>query len=183
MRMMRTMALAVVACCLFAVGAQAKSDTGAQRFEVYDNTQDGLQPKTDPDVGNVVANANPGGKARLIMEVHAQKTAPNCTFLIELVRDFKETNGGLDQNGHIGRLPNLGDTQIIGRLTTNGQGNGNAHLDFDPSGDGNPNTLTYAHVDLEPLGTCTRKNGSPVLTNQLGAAPDPTLKQPFRFYE
>ena len=77
---------------------------GAQVFEVYDNTNDGLQVGTDPDTGNVQANANPGGQSRLIIEAHLQKAAPNCAYQVQLVRDTAALNGGLDASGHTGSI-------------------------------------------------------------------------------
>jgi hypothetical protein len=151
---------------------------GAQLFEVYDTTQDGLQVATDPDIGNIQANANPGGKARLIIEAHLQKVAPNCTFTVELVRDSVALNGGLNGTGHTGSV------QVIGTLTTNKVGNGNAHFDFDPSGAGIASTTVYGHFDFEdPSGTCTEADGTGVGINEYGGAPNPLLATPFSWLE
>ena len=170
-------ALGVVALLLAVVVPTAHAAPGAQRFEVYDNTQDGLQVGIDPDTGNVVVNANPGGSDRLIVEVHAQKVAPNCTLSVQLVRDSAASNGGLDASGHTGSI------QTLGTLTTNGVGNGNAHFDV-VVGDGTPDTAVYGHVDLEDLGgSCTEKDGSSVANNEYGAATDPSFVTPLTLLE
>ncbi len=154
------------------------SAAGAQLFDVYDETQNGLQVATDPDRGNIRANANPGGAARLIIEAHLQKAAPNCTYTVELVRDSAAVNGGLDGSGHTGSI------QVLGTITTNKVGNGNAHFDFDPSGAGTASTTAYGHLDFEDYsGTCVEADGSAVGGNEYGAAPDPTLASPFSWLE
>ncbi|MDP3941273.1 MAG: hypothetical protein Q8Q49_03090 [bacterium] len=151
---------------------------GAQVFEIYDNTQGGLVVGTNPDTGNVQATANPGGASRLIIEAHLQKAAPNCAYDVQLVRDSAASNGGLNAAGHTGSI------QSLGTLTTNGVGNGNAHFDLDPSGDGVADTQTYGHLDFEdPSGTCVEADGSSVANNEYGAAPDPTLATPFNWME
>jgi hypothetical protein len=155
----------------------AMAKPGAQNFEVYDNTQDGLQVATDPDTGNIEANANPGGQARLILEVHAQKVAPNCVLTVELVRDSAVVNGGLSAAGH------SGFTQVLGTITTNGVGNGNGHFDVEV-GDGTLDTDIYGHVDLEDYNfTCKEKDGTGVAINEYGGAPDPTLTTPLTWKE
>ncbi len=147
---------------------------GAQGFDVYDNTNDGLQVGTDSDTGNVVVNANPGGQSRLIVQAHLQKAAPNCTYNVELVRASSASNGGLDGTGH------TGSPTVIGTLTTNGGGNGNAHFDVDLGTD--PlDTDVYAHLDFEAVGTCTEADGTNVVANEYGAAPDPALGTPLTF--
>lgn len=170
-------ALSVVVFGLAVTPAFAKPP-GAQVFEVYDNTQDGLQVGTDPDTGNVQANANPGGQARMIVEAHLQKAAPNCTYDVQLVRDSAASNGGLDATGHSGSI------QLLGTLTTNGVGNGNAHFDFDPSGDGTTDQVAFGHLDFEdPSGTCTEADGTSVANNEYGAAPAPALLTPLTWLE
>ena len=144
---------------------------GAQVFDVYNNTQDGLQTATDPDIGNVQVNANPGGSNRLIINVHLQKAAPNCTNNVELVRGSEASNGGLSSTGHTGSI------QILGELATNKAGNGNAHFDIEV-GDGTPDTDVYGHIDIEAISvTCG------VAPNQYGAAPDPLLATPLTWLE
>lgn len=146
---------------------------GAQVFDIYDNTDNGLVVGIDPDTGNVRFNANPGGANRIIVEAHLQKAAPNCTYTVELVRDTAASNGGLDAAGHAGLI------QVLGTLTTNGVGNGNAHFDLDPSGDGVADTVVFGHLDFEDLsGLCVEADGTFVVTNEYGAAPDPTLATP-----
>lgn len=146
-----------------------------QQWEVYDETSDGLQPATDPDIGNVQAVANPGGQARLVIEVHVQKAAPNCELTVELVRDSEASNGGLDETGHGGSI------QDLGTLTTNGGGNGNAHFDVELTDTG---TQSFAHIDIEDRnGTCVEDDGTTVGFNEYGAAPDPALDTPFTFFE
>ena len=150
---------------------------GAQVFDAYDNTQDGLVVGEDPDTGNVEVNANPGGSDRLIINVHAQKVAPNCELSVQLIRDSAATNGGLDESGHLGSI------QTLGTLTTNNVGNGNAHFDIQV-GDGTLDTTMYGHIDLEDVnGTCTEADGSSVANNEYGAAPDPTLDTPLNWME
>ena len=154
------------------------SASGAQLFEIYDETQNGLVVATDPDRGNVQANANPGGQARLIIQAHMQKAAPNCTYTVELVRDSAAVNGGLSATGHTGSV------QILGTLTTNKVGNGNAHFDFDPSGAGIASTIAYGHLDFEDhAGTCVEADGTTVAVNEYGGAPDPLLATPFTWLE
>ncbi len=173
-----TVGVIMVALALNTVSSVMAQPKGAQRFEVYDDTQDGLQVATDPDIGNVVAEANPGGQARLILEVHVQKAAPNTTYTVELVQDSAASNGGLNTLGHSGGV------QVLGTLTTNGQGNGNAHFDLDPSGDGNPDTVVYGHIDIEDYsGTAVEADGSPVVSNEYGAAPNPALGTPMTWME
>lgn len=159
---------------------------GAQVFEVYDNTNDGLVVGVDPDTGNVEVTANPGGQSRLIIQTHLQKAAPNCTYNVELVRGTAATNGGLDAAGHTGTI------DLLGTLTTNNVGNGNAHFDVDPSTLANSvdttpgvlDTTVYAHLDFEdPSGTCTEADGTSVAINEYGAAPDPTLGTPLTWME
>ena len=150
---------------------------GEQVFEVYDSTQDGLQVSTDPDTGNVEANANPGGSDRLIVNGHIQKAAPNCTLTVELVRGSAATNGGLDGTGHTGAI------QVLGTFITNNVGNGNFHFDIQV-GDGTPDTTVYGHIDLEDYsGSCTEADGTTVAVNEYGAAPDPALGIPLNWME
>ena len=154
------------------------SASGAQLFEIYDETQNGLVVATDPDRGNVKVNANPGGKARLIIQTHMQKAAPNCTYTVELVRDSAASNGGLNAVGHTGSV------QVLGTLTTNNVGNGNAHFDFDPSGVGIAATAAYGHLDFEDYaGTCVEADGTTVTGNEYGGAPDPLLATPLTWLE
>ncbi len=161
---------------IFTMPAMAKPP-GAQVFGLYDNTQDGLQVATDPDTGNVQVNANPGGSNRLVINVHAQKAAPNCELQVQLVRGTEASNGGLDATGHTGGI------QTLGTLTTNGGGNGNAHFDIEV-GDGTPDTAVFGHIDLEDVdGSCTEADGTGVENNEYGAAPDPTLVAPLTWME
>ena len=170
--------LAIIVALMLATSTVFAKPPGAQVFEVYDNTNDGLDPATDPDIGNVEANANPGGQARLIIQTHLQKAAPNCTYEIQLVRASAASNGGLDATGHIGSI------QVLGTLTTNKVGNGNAHFDIDPSGDGTADTLAFGHIDFEePTGTCVEADGTSVANNEYGAAPDPALATPLTWME
>lgn len=151
---------------------------GAQVFDIYDNTENGLVVGTDPDTGNVRFNANPGGAHRIIVETHLQKAAPNCTYSVQLVRDSAALNGGLDAAGHSGFI------QVLGTLTTNGVGNGNAHFDLAPSADGVADTVVYGHLDFEDLsGLCVEADGSSVANNEYGAAPDPTLLTPLTWMD
>lgn len=107
-----------------------------------------------------------------------QKAAPNCTYRVELVRDSAAVNGGLNAAGHSGFI------QVLGTLTTNGVGNGNAHFDLDPSGDGVADTVVYGHLDFEdPSGTCVEADGTSVAVNEYGAAPDPTLSTPLTWLD
>lgn len=164
-----------------AANAGPPPKTNPQQFNVYDETQDGLQPAVDPDIGNVRAVANPGGQDRLIIEVHIQHAAPDCVLTVELVRDDEASNGGLSSAGHTGSI------QVLGTLTTNGQGNGNFHFDGDP----NPSPLSvgttpaFGHIDLEDysFGSCLEDDGTTVQGNEYGAAPDPALATPFTWFE
>lgn len=171
---MRRFACAGVCAAVLAVPGAAMA-SNPQQFEVYDNTSDGLQVGTDPDTGNVQAVANPGGQARLIIEAHLQKAAANCVLTVELVRDSAASNGGLDASGHSGTI------QVLGTLSTNGAGNGNAHFDV-PFAD--TDTQSFAHLDFEDyVGTCVEKDGTGVSFNEYGGAPDPALGTPFTFFE
>jgi len=165
-----------------------------QKFRVFDDTQDGLVATDDPVIGGVVAIANPRGKSRLLLTIGVHKAARNCPLYVELTRDYAETNGGLDANGHIGSVPRFGFTKVIGQFETNSRGNGAVHLDIDPSklggdGDGVADKRTFAHLDLEPagpsgaLGDCTEDDGTKVEQNEYGAAPDPLGHDPFTFFE
>jgi len=165
--------MATITFSVFSVGLA--SAQGAQVFEVYDGTQDGLVVGVDPDIGNVQAVANPGGQARLIIQTHLQKAAPSCTYTVELVRDSAASNGGLSAAGHTGSI------QILGTLTTNKVGNGNAHFDV-KVGDGTLDTDVFGHLDFEAVG-CTESDGTPVSSNEYGAAPDPTLATPLTWKE
>jgi hypothetical protein len=123
-----------------ALGASAKQPD-VQKFAVYDDTQTGLVAADDPVVGNVIAVANPGGQSRLLLTISLHKAVPNCSMYVELTRDYAETNGGLDANGHVGRIPRLGFTKVIGTLETNARGNGVAHVDIDPSAYGGASSV------------------------------------------
>lgn len=181
--MRRVFILACAVLVLGAFGLGAAFAAGAQVFDVYDTTQDGLQVGIDADIGNVQAVANPGNQSRVIVEIHVQKAVPNCTMNVELVTSFAATNGGLDATGHFGAI------DVLGTLTTNGVGNDNAHFDFDPStlvgvvgmtGDATPgllDTTAYSHFDLED----TAGQDCGLSFNQYGAAPDPALGTPFNF--
>lgn len=156
-------------------GSVLAAPPGAQTFGVYDNTNDGLVVGTDPDIGNVEVVANPGGEARLVVNTHLQNAAPGCTYSVELVRDSAATNGGLNEFGHVGSI------QVLGELTTNKTGNGNAHFDVELTGDG---TVTmYGHLDFEATGSCEESAGDLVVFNEYGAAPDPTLSTPLFWLE
>lgn len=168
--------IAAMLMAVVAVPAMAKP-SGAQVFGVYDNTNDGLVVGTDPDMGNAEVNANPGGSDRLIANVHVQKAAPNCELTVELVRDTEASNGGLDETGHTGSI------QVLGTLTTNNVGNGNAHFDIQV-GDGTPDTETFGHLDFEDYnGTCEEADGTSVTFNEYGGAPDPILDTPLTWME
>src|SRR3989338_4544190 len=180
MNIKKAIATATTSALLFgsmAFPALAAKPPGAQVFSVYDETYDGLQVGTDSDIGNVEATANPGGQGRLIVNVHVQKAAPNCELSVELVRATGASNGGLDSSGHTGSI------QVLGTLTTNGVGNGNAHFDI-PVGDGVLDTQMWGHIDLEDYGAaCTEADGTNVQPNEYGAAPDPSLVTPFTWME
>ena len=65
--MMRRLVLAFVATGLIAavsLGVALAKPPGAQVFDVYDSTEDGLQVGTDSDIGNVQVVANPGWRMR-----------------------------------------------------------------------------------------------------------------------
>lgn len=170
--------LAVIsAFVLLSVSVVSAKPPGAQLFNVYDNTDDGLDVAVDPDIGNVEFNANPGGQARLVIQTHLQGAAPNCEYRVELVRDSAVTNGGLDALGHTGSI------QILGTLTTNAAGNGNAHFDVEV-GDGELDTTVYGHLDFEDVsGECLEEDETGVSINEYGAAPDPTLSTPANWLE
>ena len=168
----------VMAMMLVVPFASAASITNPQQFEVYDSTNDGLVVATDADIGNVQAVANPGGAERVIIQASLKKVAPNCTYTVELVRGSAATNGGLSASAHTGSIT------VLGTLTTNGTGNGNAHFDFAPSGDGVADTAAYGHLDFEDRsGACAESDGTTVSSNEYGAAPDPTLATPFTWMQ
>ena len=163
---------------MVAANAGPPPKTNPQQFDVHDETQDGLQTATDPDIGNVRAVANPGGQDRVIIQVHIQHAAPNCTLSVDLVRDSAATNGGLSAAGHTGFI------QPLGTLTTNGQGNGNFHFDGDLNPASPGTTQAYGHIDLENYtSSCTEDDATTVQNNEYGAAPDPALQTPFTWYE
>jgi hypothetical protein len=156
---------------LLSAGSAFAAPPGAQVFEVYNNTQNGIQSATDPDIGNIEVVANPDSQGRLIINIHLQKGAPNCTYNVELVRDTAALNGGLTTTGHTGSV------QVLGALTTNKAGNGNAHFDI-PVGDGTLDEETFGHIDIEDYSlTCG------ITGNQYGAAPDPLLNTPLTWLE
>lgn len=160
--------------------AAKPAPTHPQQFEIYDETQDGLDPAIDPDIGNVQAVANPGGKERLIIQIHLQGAAPSCELEVELVTWTEASNGGLDGSGH------FGDITVLGTITTNAAGNGNAHFDVAPSGDGMADTEMFGHIDLEAVflpDDCEEDDGTIVQQNEYGAAPDPALGTPFTWFE
>lgn len=177
-RIKKTLATAAITAITFgSLALPAFAKPGAQVFNVYDNTQDGLQVATDPTTGQVEFNANPGGSNRLIITVHAHKAAPNCTLSVQLVRASEASNGGFDETGHIGSI------QTLGELTTNGVGNGNAHFEVEV-GDGTPDTATFGHIDLEDVnGTCEEADGTTVGNNEYGATFDPALDTPVTWLE
>lgn len=158
--------------------ASAAAITNPQQFDVYDSTNDGLVVSTDAKIGNVQAVANPGSAERVIIQASLKKVAPNCIYTVELVRGSVASNGGLSATGHTGSIT------VLGTLTTNGAGNGNAHFDFAPSGDGVADTAAYGHLDFEDRsGACSESDGTTVSSNEYGAAPDPTLATPFTWME
>lgn len=173
-----TIIFALAGLLISAGAGHALAASGAQVFDIYDNTNDGLIVGTDPDTGNVEFVANPGGQARVIIQTHLQKAAPNCTYSVELVRDSAATNGGLDATGHTGSV------EVLGTLTTNKAGNGNAHFDVEV-GDGTLDTEVYGHLDFEVAAgsTCTEADGTDVTVNEYGAAPDPVLATPVTWME
>lgn len=162
---------------VLSVGTALAKPPGAQVIGVYDNTADGLDVSTDPDIGSVEFNANPGGDGRLVIQTHLQKAAPNCTYDVQLVRASAASNGGLSAGGHTGSI------QVLGTLTTNHVGNGNAHFDVEV-GDGVLDAVVYGHIDFEDVaGTCEEADGTSVAPNEYGAAPDPTLATPLTWSE
>jgi hypothetical protein len=107
-----------------------------------------------------------------------QKAAANCTYTVELVRDSAALNGGLSATSHTGGI------QVLGTVTTNKVGNGNAHFDFDPSGAGTTSTSAFGHLDFEDYaGTCVEADGTTVAGNEYGGAPDPLLATPFTWLQ
>jgi len=118
------------------------STAGAQKVNVHDTTADGLQP-VDPIIGFVVLNQDANG--RLIIEVSLKKVLPMEQFTVELVTAGTNTDGGITGAGHYGAII------VLGIMTTNKVGNGNAHFSVDPttlvgtvSG-----AMNYAHIDVE----------------------------------
>jgi hypothetical protein len=170
---------AVILACFILLASMVKAaPPGAQVFEVYDETNNGLDVSVDPDVGNVEFNANPGGQPRLVIEAHLQKAAPNCEYTVELVVDSEASNGGLDEIGHTGVI------RALGVLTTNRAGNGNAHFDYDLSNFGDGTTQMWGHLDFEdPTGTCTEADGTTVQFNEYGATFDPLADTPVTWWE
>lgn len=153
-------------------------------FDVYDHTGDGLQVGTDPVIGAVRVIANPEGKPRLRVAVTVVHAVPRCRLGVELVRDFANRNGGLDQLGHVGRFPRLGYTKVLGSFRTNKRGEGGLIANF-RVGRGRADERVFGHIDLESVAEsgCKRSDGTALELNDYGAAPDPALRRPLTFFE
>lgn len=147
----------VLALAGLAVAPAFAQAAGATKIQIRDQTQNGIGPN-DPVIGFVVYNQDPNG--RLIIEVSLKGAVPNAILTVELVTVGTVTHGGItpEPGGHSGwRNP-------LGPISTNNQGNGNAHFFVDPTTLGGtvPNALNYGHIDIE---------GPPLKTNQYGATP------------
>ena len=95
--------------------------------------------------------------------------APSCTYNVQLVTTGANPSGGLaPDSGHTGFI------NVIGTLTTNGNGKGNSGaLTVDTStlaGTAPSGGFTYAHVDIEATGSCTEADGTSVANNEYGAS-------------
>jgi hypothetical protein len=138
-RLIRTTAALIL---LLVLSPVLTSMAGAQKVNIHDNTQDGLQPG-DPVIGFVVLNQDANG--RLIIEVSLKKSLPYENFTVELVTVGNNTDGGINQFGHYGFI------NMLGVITTNKVGNGNAHFTVDPTTllGVAPGVMNYGHLDIE----------------------------------
>lgn len=180
----------VLVCTDGSCSKSSTSDPGTERtFNVYDETQDGLQTG-DPVIGTVNATVNPNGEERLIIDVTIAGAAPNCTLTPQLLKmNTPIGNGGLDEEGHdqnAGAIIFNGEGE---QQTTNEAGSATFHLDFAPSGDGVTDTQRWGHLDFEDgsptggAGNCMEADTTIVVDNEYGAAPDPALNMPFSWLE
>jgi len=163
-------------------------EAGLTKVNIYDNTNNGWNVTTndpvtggpDPVIGFVnFRPTTPDDPTHVIVVVALKDGAPSCDYEIQLVVAGSDTGGGLPPDGvHSGFI------NIIGTLSTNGQGKGNTGaIEVDVTtllGTAASGSFTYAHVDLEdPDANCTEADGTGVANNEYGASGyDPTVGPP-----
>lgn len=182
---MRRALLAIAALALAgAVPAAAHHTTpgnvGQTKVDVYDNTHNGWNVNTtdpltggaDPTIGFVNYRATvPDDPNHAIFVVALKDAAPNCRLRIDVVTDGADS--GLEPDAN-----HSGSINPIGSITTNAKGKANSgEIVVDVrtlSGTAGSGAISAAHVDLEPLASCTEADDSPVSNNEYGAsgAPD-----------
>jgi len=153
-------------------------EPGQTKVPIYDNTDNGWNVTTndpvtggpDPEIGFTNFRPTvPGDPEHIIVVVNLQDGAPNCTYTVELVTDGNSPDGGLPPDGN-----HTGFINVIGELTTNGNGHGNSGalmVDVTTLSDvAAAGQRTYAHVDVEDYnGTCVEADGTSVATNEYGS--------------
>ena len=153
---------------------------GKTKVDLYDNTNNGWNVTTsDPVTGGpdpVIGFVNfrptvPGDPDHIVLVVVAKNAVPNCTLTVELQTSRGTSTGGLPPDGN-----HSGFNNVIGELTTNGQGKGNSGaITVDVTTLNGISTLgpfTYAHVDLEdsPSAPCSESDGTSLGPNEYGAS-------------
>jgi len=155
-------------------------EAGQTKVSLYDNTNNGWNVTTsDPVTGGqdpVIGFVNfrptvPGDANHIVVVVAAKGAVPNCTLTVQLQTSRGTPTGGLPPDG-----THSGFNNVIGELTTNGQGNGNSGaITVDVTTLNGISTLgpfTYAHVDLEdsPSAPCIESDGTSLGPNEYGAS-------------
>ncbi|MHA2370547.1 MAG: hypothetical protein ACXADX_17155 [Candidatus Hodarchaeales archaeon] len=126
------------------VAADAKA-SGAAKIQMLDHTQNGIQDD-DPVIGFVILNQN--GEGSLIITVSLKGAVANAILEVSFVTSGTNPDGGIGMWGHYGAI------NVLGTISTNGQGNGNAHFIIDAADISSlagtwPGVTNYAHIDIE----------------------------------
>jgi hypothetical protein len=155
-------------------------EAGQTKVDIYDNTNNGWNVTTnDPVTGGpdpVIGFVNfrptvPGDPNHVLIVAAVKDAAPNCTLLVQLQTSRGTSTGGLPPDGN-----HSGFNNVIGELTTNGQGKGNSGaIEVDVTtlnGISTSGPFTYAHVDLEdtPSAPCTERDSTSLGPNEYGAS-------------
>ncbi len=170
-------AVGLIAAPVFA-SQGTSGNAGQTKVDIYDNTDNGWNVATnDPVTGGPDASIGfvnfrptvPGDLTNVKVVAALKNGAPNCTYNIQLVTSGNNTSGGLAPDGF-----HTGSINVIGNLTTNGSGKGNSgELTVDTTtlvGAAVSGSITYAHVDIEAVGSCTEADGTNVANNEYGAS-------------
>jgi hypothetical protein len=117
---------------------------GATKIDMRDQTQNGIGAG-DPDIGFAIYHQNAGGT--LIIQLSLKGAVPDATLEVQLVITGPNPEGGItpEPGGHYGLV------NVLGTVTTNGAGNGNAHFNVDVATLMGPlsGATNYGHIDCE----------------------------------